>query len=405
MMLLRLALRNCIRQKMRSTFIVLTIACGALGVMIFDGMNGGILAAYRQSTIHAKYAHGQIFARGYWGELFEMPADHWMPNPKPLLDYLQTSPLVQDFFPRISFPGIISHGGRQAQGLGFGVEGKRERDFFRELKFVQGTHLTGDPGDVILGLGLAKILGVQVGDDLDVQATTVNGTMNLLTLRVVGIFEIGARDLDQRFFQLEFRTTQTLLDTEKIEGVAVALKEDGAWPKLKEDLEARFGQTEAIPFEELDWVFYGNSVKWLDSQMGIFYAVLVFVMFLAIAQSIAQMVLSRREEFGFLRANGERPIRIFGILVLETLLIAGSGASLGVGSYFLLKGTILASGLSLPPPPGFTRAITFYLQESAGHLTLVSSVILVIALLATMLASWRVLRLDIARSIRLGSVE
>lgn len=300
---------------------------------------------------------------------------------------------------------MLSHGGRETPGLGMGVESVSEGRFFDQLNFISGQHIQGEADGVILGSGVARALGAKLGDDISVLVTTVPGSLNTLDFKVVGIFEIGARDIDDRFFQIEFSTAQLLMDTTSVEGVAVALAADNGWNSFRNQIQSQDASIEAIAFEELDWMYYGNSIKWLGSQMALFQSILVFVVYLGIVQSLTNLVLSRKEEFAFMRANGESKIRIFGTLVTEASLLCMGGAIFGFVLYYSLANTVLRNGLQLPPPPGFTRPMDYKMLTSFSDLPVMLLVVWGIGVVATIGAAFKVLRLDISASLREGAIE
>ena len=111
-------------------------------------------------------------------------------------------------------------------------------------------------------------------------------------------------------------------------------------------------------------------------------------------------ILDRKAEFGFLRANGESRAALLRLVLVESLLLGGVGAVLGVTALWALNGTLLAGGLEMPAAPGFTRPFTFHLALAGDRALVVMALTVATAAVATVLAAVKVLRLDIAASIR-----
>src|SRR5476649_2213163 len=78
MRIFNLAVRNLSRNLRRTVAVVLTVAVGAGSLFVFDGFNAGIMNQYRENTIHARFAHGQVNEKGYRDQVYEKPWEHWM---------------------------------------------------------------------------------------------------------------------------------------------------------------------------------------------------------------------------------------------------------------------------------------------------------------------------------------
>src|SRR5437763_1262756 len=98
-MTLRLAIRNLFRSPQRT-------------LLVFRALNQGVLAEYRESSIHSRYGHGTIFRKGYWGKPLEKPWTLWIEDPAPVIATLEHSPSITGIFPRTSFSALVTNGGK-----------------------------------------------------------------------------------------------------------------------------------------------------------------------------------------------------------------------------------------------------------------------------------------------------
>lgn len=398
----RTAFQNCWRNPRRAALVILTISLGALGLFLYHGLNNGLLAQYRINTIHAKYGHGQIFRKGFYGKVHEEPWKLWINNYQDIQKKLLNLPEVSQVFPRLSFSGILTHGHLSINGQGTGTDGNKEKAFFDRLNIVQGQTTDGNPQKIILGIGLAHALKVQPGDHVTLLANTLVGTMNALDLEVSGIFQMGARDIDDRFFQIEFYTAQQILNTESAESIAVALKHDDKWDEIEAFSANEKLNIEAISFEILDKIYYGNSVSWLDKQFGIFEIIIVFIVLLGVFSTVSVSILERKEEFGFLRSNGESRNNIAQVLVLEALFLSGIGSVFGLALAYGINFTFFRKGLSMPPAPGFTLPFDFKIILNLQQGLKVIGLCLFTTFGATALATLRSLSGSISENLRAG---
>ena len=78
--------------------------------------------------------------------------------------------------PRLSLTGLISHGDVTIGFIGEGVDPEKDADLSKCLTVVAGEGLdSGEPNGLLLGGGLARNLGVTVGDTVALLATTASG--------------------------------------------------------------------------------------------------------------------------------------------------------------------------------------------------------------------------------------
>lgn len=399
-MMVYYAFRNCLRHPRRAALVVLTIGLGTFGLFLYHGLNNGLLSQYRTNTIHAKYGHGQVFRKGFYGQVHEEPWKFWLDDYQAVQKNLLALPEVSQVFPRISFSGLLSNGHTSVNALGSGVDGAEEKKFFDKLNVIEGQATNGDPQKIILGVGLARALQVKPGDHITVLVSTLSGTMNALDLELSGIFQIGARDIDDRFFQIEFSAAQQLLDTRGAESIAVALKNDGEWNAVSTYVSDPALNLEAIPFEVLDKIYYGNSVAWLGKQFAIFQVIILFIVLLGVFTTVSVSILERREEFGFLRSNGESRWYIAQVLLLEALFLSIIGSVCGLIFAFFVNESLLAKGLAMPPAPGFTLPFDFKIILNLAQGLKVGLLCLGTTLFATVLAGARCLSGSISQNMR-----
>jgi len=399
-LILSLAARNLFRNPRRSLLVVLTVAAGTGSLFLFDGFNTGILNQYREGTIHSRFGHGQLNTAGYREQVFEKPWEHWIENPAPLMEKLKATPGVKYVFPRIEFFALVTKGGISLSGRGQGVDGPEEAKFFNRLNIQEGVTLSDQPDGILIGRGLARSLGAQPGDRITVLANTVYGSINGADLIVTGIFHTGTKEFDDLGFRIPLSVAHTLLDTQRVESIALGLNSLEDWGPVARAVAGPSSGLEATPFAVLDKVFYQNAVDWLGSQFRVIKFIIFFIVILGIFSTVSAAVLERKQEVGNLRANGESRLQVLALFLAEGAFLGLAGAVTGILSMITLNATLLAKGLIMPPSPGLTRNFLVFieLQASSGLETfLLGSVC---ALVGTAIAAVKVVRLPIGEALR-----
>jgi putative ABC transport system permease protein len=399
-MLFQLATRNLLRNKRRTVAILLTVGVGSASIFLFHGFNAGIMNQYRDNTVHCRYGHGQVNQKGYREQAFEKPWEHWMTGVPELSARLLKVPGVKQVFPRVEFFALLTNGHVNIAGRGQGVDGVEEAKFFNTLNVEEGTLLTDQPDGILLGRGLAKALAVHKGDRVTVLGNTINGSLNGADLTVVGIFHTGAKDFDDTVFRIPLKQAQLLLDTDRVEAIALGLNDVADWPALADVVAREYPQLEATPFAVLDKIYYQNSVDWLGQQFAVIELIILIIVILGIFNTVSSGVLERKQEIGNLRANGESPREALTLLTAEGLTLGVVGAALGIAFALALNLTILRNGILMPPAPGLTRQ--FYVRIELQPMMALWAFCLgsFTAVVGGMLAGLKVVRMSIGDLLR-----
>ncbi len=399
-MILKLAARNLLRNSRRTSAILLTVAMGSTSLWIFNGFIRGLMDQYRDNTIHSRYGYGQINQAGYRGKVFEKPWEHWMTNASEISGRLQKVPGVEHLFPRIRFFALLTNGKINVSGSGEGIDGVEEAKFFTTLNIIEGKTLEQEPDGIILGKGLANSLDAKVGDRITVLTTTVNSSMNGGDFNVVGIFHSGNIDFDNFVFRIPLKQAQTLLDTDRIESLALGLSPTTPFSDVAKVINEEFKELEATPFEILDEVFYQHSVDWLESQFNVIQTIILSIIILGIFNSVSSGILERKQEIGNLRANGESSMDVLRLLVTEGAILGALGAGIGLVIALIVNATLLRNGITMPPAPGITRNFIVPLKLLPKTALTSCGWEMLTATSGTLIASLKVVRLSIAEALR-----
>ncbi|MBU6374830.1 MAG: ABC transporter permease [Bdellovibrionales bacterium] len=396
----KLALRSLLRQPRRTATVLLTVGIGTASLFLFQGFNTSIMNSYRENSIHARYGHGQLHTAGYRDSVYEKPWEHWIEDSGQIRSELLKMPEVKQVFPRIEFFALLTNGQINVSGRGTGVDGKEESTFFTTMNVVEGKMLSDEPEGILIGRGLANALNLKPGDRVTVLANTIHGSLNGADLTVTGIFHTGSKEFDDVAFRIPLSQAQKLLDTEKVESIALGLARDEDWDIFSQKVATVFPQLSATSFAVLDKIYYQHSIDWLKSQFGVIRLIILAVVVLGIFNVVATSIFERKAEIGNLRANGDSRWDVLLLLLSEGTAVGLIGALVGILGAAILNSTLLSKGILMPPAPGLTR--TFHIPIVLDLWTAVITFALggVSCLFATLLSAWRVVGMSIGNALR-----
>ncbi len=194
----------------------------------------------------------------------------------------------------------------------------------------------GDDFSVVIGRRLADLLGVKVGDSLQlvspVSVATPLGIMpRSAAARVVAIFCAGMYDYDANFVYAPLADAQRLLDFGgKVTGVEVFLNDDASVDATRRLLSQVVGM-QAWVFDWLQANFGFFSA--IQAQTNVMFLVLTMIVLVAafnIVSSLVMLVRTKTADIAILRTMGASRGAVLRIFLLDGLAIGGVGTLLGV---------------------------------------------------------------------------
>jgi lipoprotein-releasing system permease protein len=245
--------------------------------------------------------------------------------------------------------------------------------------------------EAILGTVLASDLGVTVGDKI--RLATPEGRGDVFT--IAGIFDLGNKDVNQRWVFVPLRSAQTMLDVPGgATTIEVKVAEIFEAERLAREIESRYGLSADSWMELNQQLLVGLRSQSASSWM--IQTLVVLAVALGIASVLGVSVIQKSREIGILKATGTSTRTVQRIFLLEGAIVGAAGSVLGsiVGSAMGLAFASLARGPGGAPlfPVDLTPAL--YLGAST------------VAVLTGTLAAWfpatRAARLDPAEVIRYG---
>jgi lipoprotein-releasing system permease protein len=194
----------------------------------------------------------------------------------------------------------------------------------------------GDDFSVVIGRRLADLLGLKVGDNLQlvspVSVATPLGVMpRSAAARVAAVFCAGMYDYDANFVYAPLGAAQRLLDLGgRITGIEVFLA-DNAPVDATRRLVSQVVGTQAWVF---DWLQanYGFFSA-IQAQTNVMFLVLTMIVLVAafnIVSSLVMLVRTKTADIAILRTMGASRGAILRIFLLDGLAIGGVGTLLGV---------------------------------------------------------------------------
>lgn len=399
--LTKLAFRNLVRHRRRAAIAIFSVALGTAALAVASGFIAGMFADFREATIESQYAHLQITRPGYHENGLADPDRYLLPNDA-AAQTLPTVPHVRAWGPRLGLTGLVSHGESTLSFVGEGFDPAHDLTGDRSLTVIQGRRLGAtDHDQILLGKGLATLMGVQAGDAVVVLVDTPASGLSAIDAKVAGVFESVSKAYDDSTLLLHIDAARKLLKVDGAHSWLVYLDKTENTPHVAKALRARFG---APRFEVRTWdqlaEFYRRAVDLFQQQMDVVRFIVVAIILLGISNTMMMSVMERTGEIGTAMALGVRPRILLGQFLLEGGLIGLIGSLAGLALAVTMGWVVDVLHIDMPPPPGLTRGYLAHLLFTPA--TVLEALLAGVGTttLASLYPAWRASRMVIVDAIR-----
>lgn len=398
----RLAFRNIFRNGLRTTLTLAAIVTGVVAIIISGGFVEDVFVQLRETTIHSRIGHVQIFRRGYIEYGRREPARYMITQPKVVVDSVQSIPHVQAVMTRLNFSGLANNSRADLPIIGEGIEPDKEAQLGTATTIVEGRRLQdSDAFAAVIGEGVASALHLRPGNFMTLMVNTPEGALNTLEYEVVGVFRTFSKEYDDRAVRIPLSAAQELLFTPSAHSVVVLLDDTHATNVVTGIIKARL---EPLGYEVKPWQeladFYQKTEALYRRQFGALQAIILVMLVLSVASTINMVIYERTGEFGTLLALGLRQGQLFKLVLLENALMGLLGSLLGVIVGVMLASLISAIGIAMPPPPGSNIGYTATIRLVPWTLVIAAAIGILAAIIAAVLPARRASRLLIVDALR-----
>ncbi|MBL7953935.1 MAG: ABC transporter permease [Flavobacteriales bacterium] len=260
-------------------------------------------------------------------------------NATAIMHALENDPRVLAVSPRLVAQVFFNVGTLDLNAQVSGVDVMQEVRYYQFRDYL----VEGDPQDlvagqntVVLGKGLADLMGADIGEN--VQVTTATGDRSLL--RVVGIYQSGLADLDKVQCFANIKTVQKLLARpgSYFTDINVKLKDILLAPTMAKEFQARF-KVDALDIQTANAQFETGS----DVRNIISYAVGVVLLIVAgfgIYNILNMMIYEKLDAIAILKATGFSGSDVQRIFLLLSMVIGFVGGLAGLIFGFVMQNVV-----------------------------------------------------------------
>jgi len=413
-MLFKLAFRNVFRYKRRTiiTFSAISYGLGlmALGICLYNGVDTHAM----DNIINSQTSHLKVLAAGYFEEKDEVPLEFTIDEPQEIKSLLKDNQDIQGIESRILFQASIISGMDELPCLGVAIEPEIDPLVFKIKDSIKdGRFLEPLESKIILGSGLARDLGLEVGDDctLRIFFSIEDFIWNALDLEIIGIAKTENPMVNRGTVFIPLSIAQEALSLEnRVTELAVRIEDRSKLLEVRDSIETRLAtlnkEYEVVSFEEYAADF--KELMRLRSRIqALIPLMMILIATLGIVNTMLMAVMERTREIGMLAAMGMRKMEVMLVFIFEGALIGifGSLAACvigGLGGWWLeAKGFSLAFlGEKITDIVSFLPMEVYKGDLTAGTLIFTLIFGTVISILASFYPAYKAVKLDPIQALR-----
>ncbi len=401
-MQLKTSLRNVFRNRRRTAFSLAVIVVGFVVLASVLGFVGEALQSTK-SSLADETGSLQVAAEG----LFENTSngyDYLIP-PEQLNQVVEIVSSMSDVVGiswQLSFAGLVGDDQGSTLIIGRGVVP------CSDVQAYECIVSSGDPleetsdREAVLGAALARKLGVEPGDRVNIATRTVSGNFNAATVVVRGEVAYALEELEAQLGLFPISFVQRLLKTDGIERILIRIADLDNASAFSLDLQQRL-QAANLPLVTRTWKQLNPSYESIESFYGAFSGLammgIAILVFFSVLEVLTISFLERSREIGTLRAIGAGRGRVFGSFLLEAAFLGLLGAALGSLISVILVVVFNGIGFTWTPPgAAIPQPIQLRLTLEAIMMPVVT--VLFSTLLSALFPSWRNARIQIVRALQ-----
>ncbi len=404
-MLFSLAWKNIWRNKSRSLVVVLAIAFGLWGGLFSDALMIGMGESMVNTAIDRDLAHVQLHRPDYDAT---KSIRLFIPNGKQMADSIRHLPDVAGVSARTRFSGIASSATSSFPVQISAIVPGQEKSVTRLYeKMIRGTYFNSNHDNaIVIGKDLAKRLKLRLHSKIVLGFEGPHGDLINIACRVVGIYHSESSRFDERnVFLKQDYLSNVLGGKTYIHEIAVRCTNSKFARPVSERLKKRYPHLLVQTWQERDPLIAFTSNLMIEYSYFFLVFILLAVLF-GITNTMLMSVVDRIKELGMLMAIGMKQIRVFLMILLESLLLSLTGGSvgilLGVVTIQLTANTGINLSVFRASLESFGASAVIYPTLPLAMYFILTILIIITANIAGLLPAWKAIRLQPAEAIRAG---
>jgi ABC-type lipoprotein release transport system permease subunit len=324
-----LSWRNIWRNKKRTIIVAASVFFAVILALIMRSMQLGSYAYMIHSSAKLFTGYLQIQEKDYWEK---RSLDNSITADETRIRELEKIQNVTSVTPRLETFALVSFGRNTKVSQITGIDPVREEHMtaLRE-KLTRGQFLSDRPDGMLIGSGLAEILGAGIGDSVVIYGQGYHGQIAAAMVPITGIVKLPLKALDNAMVFLALPKAQEVFSCPGlITALPVMINNIRHLDQVEEDVRKELKDDETIMTWDQMMPDLLQNIE-VDNASGlIMLSILYIVIGFGVFGTIMMMVSERAREFAILISVGMRKQKLMLVMALETVQVSFLGVLAGI---------------------------------------------------------------------------
>lgn len=402
-MLVKIAWRNIWRSKLRSLVVIIAIALGIWAGVFLISFSAGINNQRTQDALESTIGHVQIHSPEF---NIEPNVSYWLHNSRAYAEVLDTSRWVKGYSQRIVLNGMVSSAQSASGARIVGVNEEAEKLTSNIYEKVVGGSWFKDQrkNQIVIGKKLAEKHKLRLKSKVVLSFQDEEGNILTGLFRVGGIYKSSNSKWDEMNVFVRSRDLQSILGVfDRYHEIVIMVTDVAHVHALVEQVALLNVKDEVKTWKEVapDLAYANEAMaQFLFAYMSIIMAALLF----GIVNNMLMAILERKKELGMLMAVGLNKVRLFAMIMIETIFLGLVGGPSGMFLGWLtikltekngLDLSILSEGLQ-----SFGFASIIYPVFDNSYFAIITLMVVTTTIFASIYPAYKALKLNPVEAIR-----
>ena len=327
-MIFKIAWRNIYRNKKRSLITITSIFGALFLIILMRALQFGFYDKLIETVVESYAGYVEVHADGFWDN---QNLDNSMEVDQSLINDIKSVEGVENIVQRLQTFSLISMGEKTKGGVINGINISEEQKITDwSKKMVSGSFDIGDD-EIIIGKGIAEYFDIKEDDTLILYGQGYRGMMAAGKYPVKGIIDLKNPDLNKLGIFMTIESARNYVSSEEISTHIIIDKEKYY---KEENIVVDLSNVLSKDYEIMSWKETLPEIEQTitaDNAGGVIMAFILFIIVVfGMFGTVLMMTEERKYEFGVLISIGMSRIRLFGIVLIETVILSMIGVVLAI---------------------------------------------------------------------------
>ena len=327
-MIFKIAWRNIYRNKKRSLITITSIFAALFLIIFMRALQFGFYDNLIKTVVESYAGYVEVHAKGFWDN---QNLENSMVVDNELIKNIESVNGVENTVERLQSFSLISTGEKTRGGVINGVVIEDEQKITDWNKNIIDGSFQLERNEIIIAKGIAEYFDLQIGDSLILYGQGYRGMMAAGKYPVKGIIDLKNPNLNKLGIFMTLESARDYVSSDNISThIIIDKRQYYSEDKILNDLESILSSDyevmtwkETLP--EIEQTITADSAGGLIMAFRL-YIIVVFGMF----GTVLMMTEERKYEFGVLISIGMSRIRLFSIILVETVILSMIGVVLAI---------------------------------------------------------------------------